>query len=104
MQAVKVTIAGKDPVMVSVGTRVSELLPAVSESGYPVLGAIGNNQVMSLSTRILTDLTLVTDPEGWAIYRNSLAFLLAKVAHEHFPKESFRVRNSFGAGLYCTLD
>ena len=108
MQAVKVTMAGKDPVMVSVGTRVSELLPAVSESGYPVLGAIGNNQVMSLNTRILTDLTLVplcvTDPEGWTIYRNSLAFLLAKVAHEHFPDESFRVRNSFGAGLYCTLD
>ena len=108
MQAVKVSIAGKEPMMVSVGTRVSEVLPAVSESGYPILGAIGNNRVLPLDARMLTDLSLVplsvTDAEGWTIYRNSLAFLLAKVAHERFPEASFRVRNSFGAGLYCTLD
>ena len=107
MHAITVTVKDKEPQMVSVGTRVGELLPSVGENGLPVLGAVVNNMVLPLFMPLLSDVAVapltIQDPIGWDIYRTSLCFLLAKTAHECFPGVECRARNSVGAGLYCTL-
>ena len=107
MHVITVTVKGCEPQMVSVGTRVSELLSSVDERGFPVLGAVVNNMALPLFAPLITDASVspltITDERGWSIYRSSLCFLLAKTAHELFPEVELRVRNSIGAGLYCTL-
>lgn len=107
MHAITVTVKGRAPMIVSAGTRISELLPSVDEKGFPVLGAIVNNMVVSLFVPLITDATIapltIGDEHGWAIYRTSLCFLIAKTAHELFPGLECRVRNSVGSGLYCTV-
>ena len=107
MHAITVTVKGQEPMVVSAGTRISELLPSVDVNGFPVLGAIVNNMVLSLFVPLTTNATVapltITDEHGWNIYRTSLCFLLAKTAHELFPSLECRVRNSIGAGLYCTV-
>ena len=107
MHAITVKVMGREPAVVSAGTRISELLPSVDQDGFPVLGAIVNNMVVSLFIPLSTDATVapltITDEHGWNIYRTSLCFLLAKTAHELFPGMECRVRNSVGSGLYCTV-
>lgn len=107
MHAITVTIKGQEPVVVAAGTRISELVPSVDAEGFPVLGAIMNNMVLPLFIPLVAEATLtpltIRDPYGWNIYRSSLCFLLAKTAHELFPGIECRVRNSVGAGLYCTV-
>jgi len=106
MHVITVTVKGREPQMVSAGTRVSELLPSVDARGFPVLAAIVNNMVLPLFAPLVTDAVVspltITDEHGWSVYRTSLCFLLAKTAHEIFPGIELRVRNSIGAGLYCT--
>lgn len=108
MQAIRITLPGKAPLDVSIGTRISELLPSRASNGLPVLAAICNNMVMPLFFPVFTDATLepltLADPYGWAVYRSSLSFLLAKTAHKLFPGQECRVRNSIGSGLYCTIE
>lgn len=108
MRAISATVKGEKPVVVSAGTRIGELLPTVSANGFPVLGAIVNNMVLSLYAPLIFDAQLepltINDERGWQIYRTSLCFLLAKAAHELFPGCECRVRNSIGAGLYCTVE
>lgn len=107
MHAITVTVKGHEPAVVSAGTRISELLPSVDEKGFPVLGAIVNNMALSLFVPLITDAAIapltIEDEHGWNIYRTSLCFLVAKTAHELFPNLECRVRNSIGAGIYCTV-
>jgi len=107
MHAITVTVNGQPPAVVSTGTRISDLLPSVNGDGFPVLGAIANNMVLPLFMPLVADATLapltLQNPHGWDIYRTSLCFLLAKTAHELYPGLECRVRNSVGAGLYCTV-
>jgi uridine kinase len=107
MHAITVTVKGREPQVVSTGTRVSELLSSVDEQGFPVLGAVVNNMVLPLFAPLITDATVspltILDEHGWAIYRASLCFLVAKTAHELFPGLECRVHNSVGAGLYWTV-
>lgn len=108
MHVIKVTVKGQESKVVAAGTRVSELLPSVNGEGLPVLGAIVNNMVvplyMSLAIEAELEPLTIRDTLGWNIYRTSLCFLLAKTVHELFPGWECRVRNSVGAGLYCTIN
>ncbi|HOE60538.1 MAG TPA: nucleoside kinase [Kiritimatiellia bacterium] len=108
MHTITVTVKGQEPMVVAVGTRISELLPSVDRDGFPVLGAVVNNMVQPLFMSFITDAKVepltIRDPRGWAIYRASLCFLLAKTVHELFPDVGCRVRNSIGTGLYCTVE
>ena len=76
--------------------------------GLPVsLGAVVNNELVSLQYRIETDSTVrllsYRDSYGQRIYRNTLAFLLAKTVHERFPEIEFAVEQSLSKGLYYSF-
>ncbi len=108
MQVINVTVKGRNSVMVAAGTRVHEVLPSVMPDGAAVLGAIVNNMVVPLFAPLVAESVVapltMQDQRGWDIYRTSLCFLLAKVAHERFPGLECRVRNTVGAGIYYTID
>lgn len=106
MKAISVTAHGQPPAMVSAGTPLRDVLPTVKD-GLPVIGAIANNMIQSLCAPLLADAAVrpltAADEHGWNIFRASFCFLMAKAAHELFPDLECRVRNSVGAGLYCTV-
>ncbi len=71
------------------------------------LGALVNNEFVSVEYRIETDSTVrlvgYRDSYGQRVYRHTIAFLLAKVAHELFPGCDFAVEHSLSKGLYCSF-
>ncbi len=105
---VLVRLQGGAPFAVPVGIRVGELCRTLAPpDGLAWLGALVNNEVVTLSypIEVDSDVTLLTiaDRHGWRIYRNSVAFLLAKAVRELFPEARFAVEHSLGSGFYCSL-
>lgn len=89
-------------------TTVEELLPArTAENGLPYLAALVNNDICSLSfpLQINCEVRFLTlaDPHGEAVYRKSLAFLIAKAVRDLHPECGFTVEHSIGNGYYCTF-
>jgi len=89
-------------------TRVRDLIPnSLSENGLHYMGAVVNNDVVSLSYPLEVDsavrLITLTDPHGWRIYRRSVSFLLAKTVKELYPHTPFAIEHSLGTGFYCTF-
>ncbi len=93
------------------GIALSQMLaqfPAVKEGlEFIPLGALVNNEFVSVEYRIETDSTVrllgYRDSYGQRIYRYTIAFLLAKAAHELFPGCDFAVEHSLSKGLYCSF-
>jgi len=108
MQAVSIIVNGDAPVAVAAATPVGDMLPSVDSNGLPVIGAIVNNMVLPLYAPLVSDAKLIpvsiASKYGWQIYRDSLCFLLAKVIHEQFPGMKWRVRNSIGPALFCSVE
>ena len=82
--------------------------PEVSKGiDFAPLGALVNNEFVSVEYRIETDSTVrvlgYRDSYGQRVYRHTIAFLLAKVAHELFPGCDFAVEHSLSKGLYCSF-
>jgi len=106
MNAITVTLPDQQVLTVSKGTLLSDVLPSTLND-LPVIGAIANNMVQPLCAPVYVDATVVpltiSNSLGWDMYRASLCFLLAKAAHELYPNAECRVRNTIGAGLYCTV-
>jgi uridine kinase len=66
-----------------------------------------NNEILPLGTRLETNASLepvlLESGEGAAIYRRSLAFLLAVAARELFPERSLYIGHSLGHSYYYTF-
>lgn len=108
-QEVMVTLEGGQQRRCPPGTPVRELLPArTSSEGMPYLGALVNNDVVSLSYPLEVDSEVrfltIADSHGWRIYRSSLAFLLTKAVHDLFPNATLYVEHSLGSGFYCNFE
>lgn len=93
----------------SVGTPVMELATSDrSPSGFHYLGALVNNDAVSLTYPLDVDCTVrfvdLTDHHGWRIYRRSLSYLLAKTVKELYPEARFRIEHSLGTGFYCDFE
>ncbi|NQU41330.1 MAG: nucleoside kinase [Lentisphaerae bacterium] len=88
------------------GTKVGSLAPHDIE-GAPILAAMVNNDVASLTYPLVVDCSVrfltLDDPDGWRVYRRSLCYLLAMAVREVFPHATFAVEHSFGHGLYCSF-
>jgi uridine kinase len=108
MSDVTVSISGRPDISVPAGTLIQNVLPEQLAGGLPVVGALVNNDAVSLNTPLMVNATVspltMADPHGWDIFRRSLGFLLAKAAHENLPENSCRVHHSYGPGLFCTLE
>lgn len=78
------------------------------QTGLHYVGALFNNEVVSLSFTLETDgdvrFLALDDPRGWRIYRRSVSFLLAMVVHQLYPKSEFTVEHSLGTGFYCSFE
>jgi uridine kinase len=106
--SLKVTIEGKQR-QIEAGSSVSVLLPesGAHANGLPIIAAIVDNDIASLSYPITVDCHVqfltMAEPHGWRVYRNSLCYLLGKAVHDLYPGAEFSVEHSFGLGLYCTF-
>jgi len=92
----------------SILTKVRDLLPGHADEGKHILGALVNNDVVSLSYQLEVDseisfLTL-EDSQGWRVYRQSVAFLLSKAVRDIFQDSKLRIEHSLGTGFYCYLE
>lgn len=108
MRTIRVELPGQPGIEIEAGTPVRSILPACGEAGLPVVGAMVNNDAVSLGFPLVahaavTPLT-AADNHGWRIMRWSLSFLLGKAIHTLFPTASYRIRHSMGNGLFCTVD
>ncbi len=108
-QTIEVQVAGRPLRRVAAGTAVRDILdgPARDDRGLPYLGALVNNDCVTLEypIEVDSDIEFITlrHPHGWRIYRSSLAFLLAKAVRETFPAAAFAVEHSLGNGFYCSF-
>ena len=105
---ITVRLEGGEIRQCAVGTPVRDLLPAaVNEAGLHYLGALVNNDVVSLSYPLEVDCDVrfltMADSHGWRIYRRTAAYLLAKSVRELYPDARLRVEHSLGSGFYCNI-
>jgi len=106
---IKVTLEGGRTRFVPPHTPVRRLAPgSLDAGGLHYLGALVNNDVVSMSYPLEVDCTLqlltIRDPHGYRIYRRSVSFLLAKAVRELFPEARFAVEHSLGTGFYCSFE
>lgn len=78
------------------------------KDGLGYIACLVNNEVCSLSYPLevnsFVKFITMSSSLGMRVYRDSLAFLLAKAVSELFPKANFMVQHSLGTGLYCTFE
>ena len=81
---------------------------AASASDRPIVGALVNNDVVSLTYRIeinsRVEPILLNTREGATIYRRSLSFLLAIASHQLFPDRRLVIGHSLGNGFFYHFD
>lgn len=106
---IMVTVDNGAPREIKPGTCVRDLLKQKeNKAGLPYLGALANNDMVSLSFPIEVDskiqMLTLADSHGWRIYRNSAAFLLAKATHDVFPEAKLYIEHSLGDGYFCNFE
>ena len=107
MQKVECTLPSDRIIEIDYGTRVQEIVNRETEfadSPHPVVAALVNNELVSLSFKIeisskLEPVSLDSD-QGMRIYRNSLSFLLSRTVSELFPDRKLIIGHSLGHGYY----
>jgi len=87
------------------GTKVSDLLPYLNAGREaPIVAALVNNELVSLSYKIKFNSTLepvtVDTPEGVSSYKRSLCFLLSIAAEHVFPERVLIIGHSLGDGYF----
>ncbi len=103
---ITVTLEGGAAVTCLADTPVGALLTSrTDQHGRHYLGAVVNNQVVTLVFKLEVDSTVrfltFADPLGWRIYRSMASFLLAKAVQDTFPGAHFSVEHTLGTGFFC---
>ncbi len=111
MKKITVTFPSGRKEMISYGTPVIKILEDSSEFNnlqYPVIAALVNNELTSLSFKIEINAEIkpVTLQSSWGvkIYRRSLCFLLAMANAQIFPERRLVIGHSLGSGFYYYFD
>ncbi len=111
MQKVMCNLPSKRWIELAYGTRVQEIIDSEEEFAdpeHPVVAALVNNELVSLSFKIEISSTLklvsLASEAGMRIYRNSLTFLLSRAVSELFPERQLIVGHSLGHGYYFYFD
>ncbi|MDR1566143.1 MAG: nucleoside kinase [Treponema sp.] len=99
--------SGDELVSCPFGTRAESLVSRFGVLPGPLGAVRANNEILPLSTRLevnaLLEPVLLDSRDGAAIYRRSLAFLLAVAARRLFPEQNLYVGHSLGHGYYYTF-
>jgi len=108
MNQIQVSIENGERTTYPVNTPVGSLLKLpCNTSGIPFIGALVNNNVVSLSYPLQINCHVrflaANDPQGMRIYRNSLSFLLARTVSKLFPEIRLCIEHSLSTGFYYTL-
>lgn len=109
-QEITVILSDGQTVQCAPQTVVADLMSKAEckSSRLPYLGALVNNDVVSLTYPLEVDcqveLLTMEDPNGWRMYRRSLAFVLAKAVNDVYPEARFSIEHSLGSGLYCNFE
>ena len=89
------------------GVTLETLVPQFGALASPLAAIKVNNQILPLSSRLEVNAclepVLLESPDGVAVYRTSLAFLLAVAARELFPERSLYIGHSLGHSYYYTF-
>ncbi len=110
LREVNVTMTDGQVITVPYGTRVDYFIEnsLIGENTPPVAGAFVNNEITSLSYKIMVNSTLkpifLNTPEGIRLYRDSLTFLLTKAAKRLFPERRLVISNSLGNSYLFYFD
>jgi len=109
MNQIRVSLEGDAPKNYALNTPVGDLLgKKVNDSGIPYVGALVNNNVVSLSHPLDINCRVsflpATHPLGMRIYRNSLSFLLIKTVRALFPEIRICIEHSISTGFFYTLE
>ncbi|HUI08310.1 MAG TPA: nucleoside kinase [Verrucomicrobiae bacterium] len=109
LNTITVTLDDGAEVRCAANTPVRDILPQHrSPEGLDYLGALVNNDAVSLSYPVEVDSNVVLltrgDPQGFQIYYHSVCFLLAKTVKELFPDARFAVQHSLGTGFFCSFE
>ena len=95
------------PVVCPFGVPVDSFPESFGEVEGGLAAVYVNNEILPLSTRLEIDCTLepvsLASRDGAAIYRRSLAFLLAAAAKDVFPEQRLIVGHSLGHSYYYTF-
>ena len=90
-----------------VGATLDSIVPKFGSLPSPLAAVKVNNEILPLSARLEVNARLepilLESPEGVAIYRCSLAFLLTVAARELFPERSLYIGHSLGHSYYYTF-
>lgn len=101
---VKVRIDGQQEHLVPVGTPLMALLGRKDHEGRPILGAVLNNRLVSLSTPIrgVSRVGPVTEGhrDGTVIYRRSISIVLLQAVREVAPEGRLVIGQSLGDGYF----
>ena len=110
MQKLHVTFESGTEESFDYGTRVSQILSRgySEDSGAPVVAAMVNNEVVSLSFKVEVNATVLPirlgTIEGSRIFRRSLCFLLTIASEKLFPDRRIVIGHSLGDGYYYYFD
>ena len=89
------------------GTTIESLIPKFGSLCSPLIAVKVNNETLPLSGRLeinaVLEPILLDSSEGTAIYRCSLAFLLAIAAKELLLERGIYIGHSLGHGFYYTF-
>ncbi|RKX75127.1 MAG: nucleoside kinase [Spirochaetes bacterium] len=110
MREITVTLPSGKSRVVPYGTKVNEFMdePDFKETKYPIVGALVNNELVSLSFKVEINSHLKPVPlntrNGARIYRRSLCFLLTIASRDIFPEWRLVISHSMGNGYYFYFD
>ncbi|MCL2381254.1 MAG: nucleoside kinase [Treponema sp.] len=89
------------------GTIIESLASRFAPASSALVAVKANNEILPLSAPLEVhsrlEPVLLESPEGAALYRCSLAFLLAVAAGRLFPEKSLYIGHSLGYGYYYTF-
>ena len=97
----------EEKVLCSAGTAIEELVHKFGHLPAPLVAVKANNEKLSISSPV--EVNTVLEPilldchDGSAIYRTSLAFLLAVAARNVFPERHLYIGHSLGHSYYYTF-
>jgi uridine kinase len=108
MKQIHVSYENGGKVLFPAGVKASEAIGRLGPLAWPLAAVLVNNEIRSLDSELETDCRIAPvtteSPQGAAVYRRSLCFLLAIASRELFPDRRLVAGMAIGTGFYHYFD